>query len=128
MERFEIKGLKRPRGAGGGWETEELAQDFIMTLVQGKLGPIEEFLEVPVVELKIEKFDFQFDEPDIQIKKIERDEEVLIPLDDEKIGSTVMVKTGKKEVLFELFVDGVFEGTFPSEKSAKKFAETIGEE
>ena len=28
MTRFEIKGLKEPRGTGSGWETKEKAEDF----------------------------------------------------------------------------------------------------
>lgn len=129
MTRFEIKGLKQPRGAGSGWETREEAENFFMKYVlTERLGRLEDFLAVPVCEVKVEPFEFSFDEPKVEVKKRTREEEVLMPFDDEEVGSTVLVKTGKQEVFFELFVDGTFEGSFASEEQARRFAKTLGKE
>ena len=130
MTRFEIKGLKQPRGAGSGWETKEKAEDFCRKLAANSLWQNMFMAEgTKFADLEIREFDFQPEEPKVEIKRIERDEQELMPLDDEdRNSSTVLVKTGRKEVLFELFVDGFFEGSFPTEKMARDFVKTIGRE
>ena len=130
MTRFEIKGLKEPRGTGSGWESKEKAEDFCRKLAINSLWQSMFMAEgTKFADLEIREFDFQFNEPDVKIVRIERDEKELMPLDDDdRNGGTCLVKTGNKEVLFELYVDGVFEGSFPTEKMAKDFVKTIGEE
>ena len=130
MTRFLIQGLKEPRGSGSGWETAEQAEDFCRELATNSLWQSMFMAEgTKIADLKICEFDFQFKEPEVKIVRIERDETELMPWDDEDRNSgTCLVKTGKKEVLFELYVDGVFEGSFPTEKMAKDFVKTIGDE
>lgn len=85
MTRFEIKGLKEPRGAGSGWETKQKAEDFCRKLATNSLWQSMFMAEgTKFADLEICEFDFQFNEPDVKIVRIERDEKELMPLYDDE--------------------------------------------
>jgi hypothetical protein len=130
MKRFEIKGIKESRGSGAGWATKEDAEGFFTEyILTGRMGKLENLLTGTVADVKVCEFDFQFGEPEIRIEKEIVEEQKLMPLDDEdKNGGTVLVKTGNEKIIFNLFVDGNFEGSFPTEEIARKFADSIGRE